>query len=160
MVKHAACTLTIVHMAAVAGVSETTVRNATREAKALGLVTVEEKRRTAWMSHPNTVRIVSPEWASWLRLHGYKSVKPTPKGSKKEDKRRSTPSAIRGFRNEEAAQTSGTTSKGSPPQGSRPPYSTPDRGFPPKPGMDGGSAADLPGLQRWGVHGNARLRGA
>jgi hypothetical protein len=75
--EHGACGLTIGHIAALAGVSETTVRNAIREAKALGLVTVEERRKSAWVSYPNLVRIVSPEWASWLRLHGCKSVKPT-----------------------------------------------------------------------------------
>ena len=37
----------------------------------LGLVTVEECRRTAWMNHPNFIRIVSPEWGSWLRLCSY-----------------------------------------------------------------------------------------
>src|SRR5215203_4843836 len=35
------CVLTVGHIAALAGVSETTVRNAMRQAKALGLVTVE-----------------------------------------------------------------------------------------------------------------------
>src|SRR5215207_4176566 len=44
--RQGACTLTVGHLAAVAGVSETSVRNAVREAKAQGLVTVEEKRRT------------------------------------------------------------------------------------------------------------------
>lgn len=95
--KHGACTATIGLIAAVAGVSETTVRNALREAKALGLVTIEERRRTAWMNYPNTVRIVSPEWASWLRLHGCKSVKPTIKDYRKQDAARSMP-ATPGFR--------------------------------------------------------------
>src|SRR5690349_12653743 len=36
--RHGACTLTVLHIAALAGVSETTVRNAVREARALGLV--------------------------------------------------------------------------------------------------------------------------
>ncbi len=99
--KHGACTLPIGKVAALAGVSETTVRNAIREAKAFGLVTVEERRRTAWMSYPNTVRIVSPEWASWLRLHGCKSVNPTPKDSRKQEKACSIPSAVKGFRQAE-----------------------------------------------------------
>lgn len=62
------CRLTIGHVAAVAGVSRTTVKNALREAKALGLVTVEEWRLTAWRSAPNTVKVVSREWLAWLRL--------------------------------------------------------------------------------------------
>jgi hypothetical protein len=66
--KHGACTLTVGHIAALAGVSETTVRNALRQAQALALVTIEERRRTAWMNYPNKVSIVSKEWAAWLRL--------------------------------------------------------------------------------------------
>jgi hypothetical protein len=66
--KHRTCRLTISHIAAVAGVSESTVRNAIREAKAQCLLTVEESRRSPWMNNPNVVRIVSKEWAAWLRL--------------------------------------------------------------------------------------------
>jgi hypothetical protein len=63
-----ACTLTIGHLAALAGVCPTTVRNALREAVGLGLVRVEERRLTAWRNASNVVRIVSPEWNAWLRL--------------------------------------------------------------------------------------------
>jgi len=66
--KRGACRLTVGHIAALAGVSESTVRNAIREAKALGLLMVEESRRTAWMNNPNKITILSKEWASWLRL--------------------------------------------------------------------------------------------
>src|SRR5215212_9036645 len=66
--KHGACTLTIGHIAALAGVSETTVRNAMREAQGLGLVRIEERRLTAWRNAPNRVTITSPEWLAWLRL--------------------------------------------------------------------------------------------
>src|SRR5215210_6605086 len=66
--KHGACTLTIGHIAALAGVSETTVRNAMREAQALSLVRIEERRLTAWRNAPNRVTITSPEWLAWLRL--------------------------------------------------------------------------------------------
>jgi hypothetical protein len=66
--KQGACALTIGHIAALAGVSETTVRNALRQAQALALVTIEERRRTAWMNYPNKVSIVSKEWSMWLRL--------------------------------------------------------------------------------------------
>lgn len=66
--KRGACRLTVGHIAALAGVSESTVRNAVREAKAQGLLMVEESRRTAWMSNPNKITIVSKEWAGWLRL--------------------------------------------------------------------------------------------
>jgi hypothetical protein len=66
--KKGQCTLTIGHLAALAGVSETTVRNALRQAEALKLISIDRKRRTAWVSYPNTVKIVSSEWGSWLRL--------------------------------------------------------------------------------------------
>jgi hypothetical protein len=80
--KRGTCTLTIGHIAALAGVSETTVRNALRECKALGLITVEERRLTAWRNASNVVRVVSAEWRSWLRLGspqggGCKSANPT-----------------------------------------------------------------------------------
>ena len=39
-----------------------------REAVKLGLVTVEERRVTGFRNDTNIVRIVSPEWAAWLRL--------------------------------------------------------------------------------------------
>src|SRR5919199_1045021 len=60
--RHSACTLTIGHIAALAGVSETTVRNALRAARGLGLLSIEERRLTAWRNAPNVVRIVSREW--------------------------------------------------------------------------------------------------
>lgn len=62
------CRLSVGGMAAIAGVSETTVRNAIREAAKLGLLTVEERRITGWRNDTNVLCIVSPEWLSWLRL--------------------------------------------------------------------------------------------
>src|SRR4051794_41170055 len=44
VLRHSRCTLTIGHIAALAGVSETTVRNALRAARGLGLLTIEERR--------------------------------------------------------------------------------------------------------------------
>lgn len=57
-------------IAAVAGVSRTTVRNALRQAQALGLISVQERRQTAWRSDSNVIRIVSSEWLAWLGLEG------------------------------------------------------------------------------------------
>jgi hypothetical protein len=56
--KRGACTLTIGHTAALTRVSETTVRNALRQARGLGLLTW----LTVWRNASNVVRIVSPEW--------------------------------------------------------------------------------------------------
>src|SRR5215212_2798849 len=68
VLRHSACTLTVGHIAALAGVSETTVRNALRAARGLGLLTIEERRLTAWRNAPNVVRLISREWLAWLRL--------------------------------------------------------------------------------------------
>ena len=62
------CRLSVPHMAALVGIAETTVRNAIREARQLGLLTVEERRLTGFRNDTNVVRIVSPEWTAWLRL--------------------------------------------------------------------------------------------
>lgn len=65
-------------IAAVAGVSRTTVRNALRQAQALGLISIQERRQTAWRSDSNVIRIISPEWIAWLGLEGgCKKAKPT-----------------------------------------------------------------------------------
>ena len=69
-VKHGACTLPIGKVAALAGVSETTVRNAIREARGLGFLQVEERRVSAWRNLPNRVTITSREWLSWLKMRG------------------------------------------------------------------------------------------
>ncbi|MDP4026969.1 helix-turn-helix domain-containing protein [Methylobacterium sp. NEAU 140] len=62
------CRMAIEHMAAVAGVCRSTVKNAIREARRLGLLTVEERQVTGFRNLPNVVRVVSPEWTAWLRL--------------------------------------------------------------------------------------------
>ena len=66
--KRGDCRLAVGQLAAIAGVAETTVRNALREAKRLGLVTVEERRVTGFRNDTNVVRIVSPEWQAWMRV--------------------------------------------------------------------------------------------
>src|SRR4051812_3143615 len=67
-VKHGRCTLTIDHIAALAGVGRTTVKNALREAQRQGLARIEERRVSAWRNAPNVVTITSTEWSAWLRL--------------------------------------------------------------------------------------------
>ena len=66
--KHGACTLTVGHIAALAGVCNQTVRNAMREAGGLGFIRVEERRLTAWRNLSNRVIVTSSEWLAWLRL--------------------------------------------------------------------------------------------
>ena len=62
------CRLSIENMAAVAGVCRSTVKNAVREARRLGLLTVEERQITGFRNDTNVLRIVSAEWLAWLRL--------------------------------------------------------------------------------------------
>src|SRR3954463_3406826 len=64
--KHGRCTLVLDPIAALAGVSRTTVKNALREARALGLIRIEERRVSAWRNAPNVVTIISREWSAWL----------------------------------------------------------------------------------------------
>ena len=62
------CRMYVDHIAAVAGVSRSTVKTAIRQARTLGLLTVEERPQTAFRNLSNVVRIVSKEWTAWLRL--------------------------------------------------------------------------------------------
>ena len=66
--KRSTCMLAIGAIAALAGVSETTVRRALRQAKVLGFVTVEERRLSRFRNETNVVSIISNAWTSWLRL--------------------------------------------------------------------------------------------
>ena len=70
VVAKGACTLTLEHIAALAGVCRSTAKNALREAQGLGLVRIEERRLTAWRNAPNKITITSPEWSAWLRRGG------------------------------------------------------------------------------------------
>jgi DNA-binding transcriptional ArsR family regulator len=60
------CDRTIAEMAARAGVGRTTVQNAMRAAAAMGLVTIEERRREGKVNLPNIVRVVCRDWKLWL----------------------------------------------------------------------------------------------
>src|SRR3954452_13958723 len=68
--KRGDCRLTNGELADVAGVSITTAKNALRHARALNLLSVEERRLTAFRNDSNIIRITSPEWRAWLRLGG------------------------------------------------------------------------------------------
>lgn len=66
--KRGMCTLAVGHMAALAGVCATVAKRALRQARVLGLITVEERRLTGYRNDTNVLRIASAEWAAWLRL--------------------------------------------------------------------------------------------
>lgn len=65
--KRGKCTLANGHIAALAGVGVTLVKRAVRQARTLGLISVEERRLSRWRSETNVLRVVSREWAAWLR---------------------------------------------------------------------------------------------
>lgn len=57
-------------IAAVAGVSVSTVKRAVREAKRLGLIDVQERRVSWWRNDSNIITITSPTWVTWLSRRG------------------------------------------------------------------------------------------
>jgi CRP-like cAMP-binding protein len=68
--KRGDCRLTNKEIADVAGVCITTVKNALRAARTLNLLSIEERRLTAFRNASNVVRIVDASWRAWLRLGG------------------------------------------------------------------------------------------
>jgi DNA-binding transcriptional ArsR family regulator len=93
--KRGRCGLTVAHLAALAGVSESTVRNALRECEALGLVSIDRTRRSPWINYPNEIQILSKEWLSWLRFRtGAKAYSPRIQESKKGQESGISPTAF------------------------------------------------------------------
>jgi hypothetical protein len=68
--QHGHCDRTLGEIAARAGVGRTTAQNALRAAAAMGLVTIQERRREGQKNLPNVVRVVSREWGQWLARKG------------------------------------------------------------------------------------------
>ncbi|TXN05813.1 helix-turn-helix domain-containing protein [Methylobacterium sp. WL103] len=66
--KRGRCALAIGAVASLAGVSETSVRRALREARTLGLITVDERRLSRFRNDTNLITVVDQAWAAWLRL--------------------------------------------------------------------------------------------
>ena len=64
------CVLPVDAIAALAGCSRTSVKNAIRQARQLGLILVKERRIPGRKSLTNVVRIVSKDWIGWLKLGG------------------------------------------------------------------------------------------
>lgn len=64
---HGVCDLAIDRIAAQSGCSRTTVQNAVREARRLGLVRVMERRRVGQKSLPNLISIISLAWLAWIK---------------------------------------------------------------------------------------------
>jgi hypothetical protein len=64
------CVLPIDAVAALAGACRSTVKNALREARKLGLIEVRERRIPGRKSLTNVVRVIDARWLGWLRLRG------------------------------------------------------------------------------------------
>src|SRR3712207_1005828 len=64
--EHGQCDRTLGEIAARAGVCRATAQNALRHAARLGLLTIEERRRSGRSNLPNVIRITSREWLAWL----------------------------------------------------------------------------------------------
>lgn len=83
-----ACLLCNQALADRAGVCVSTVKTAKRFAAACGLLIAKERRVSAQRNDTSVVRIVSPEWLSWLRFRrargGVKKVTPFPYALNKE----------------------------------------------------------------------------
>jgi len=66
--KRNACSMAIGAVAALAGVSESTVKRALRHARAIGLLLIKERRLSRYRNDTNVVTVISREWLTWLEL--------------------------------------------------------------------------------------------
>ena len=66
------CMLPVDAIAAMAGVCRSTVQNAQRQARRLGLLTVTERRRRGAKSDTNVIEVIDPAWLAWLKMQGRK----------------------------------------------------------------------------------------
>lgn len=64
------CDLHLDRIAALAGVSRTSVQNALRQARRLGLITVQERRYRGQRSDTNLIKVVSAGWMAWITRGG------------------------------------------------------------------------------------------
>ncbi|MGH1588317.1 hypothetical protein ACRBEV_08035 [Methylobacterium phyllosphaerae] len=67
-VRRKECRRSIENMAAVAGVCRSTVKNADREARWLGLLTVEARQISGFRNDTNVIRVISAPWQAWICL--------------------------------------------------------------------------------------------
>jgi hypothetical protein len=110
------CDRALAEIAARSGVCRSIAKNAIRAAAAMGLLTVQERRREGQKNLPNVVRIVSREWQLWIKRGGERmlakvSTEPTASYSKPIGGRKITPTD-KGFKKEEK--------NGIPPEASEP----------------------------------------
>jgi hypothetical protein len=71
------CAWFLAKIAAIAGVSKSTVRNALRKARDVGLLHREQRRRAGQKSLSNIVRVLRRSWGHWLAWIGRKKFRST-----------------------------------------------------------------------------------
>jgi hypothetical protein len=62
------CAMFLDQIAALAGVSRSTAKNALRQAARLGLLSVTQRRRRGKLSDTNIIEILDASWLAWMRL--------------------------------------------------------------------------------------------
>ncbi len=98
------CTLCTDAIAARAGVSNSTARNALRAARRLGILTVEERRRQGQRNDTNVIRVTDAAWTAWIgkggkaKQIGVRNLPPTVKEVQKNDTRRGQRNPKKGYR--------------------------------------------------------------
>jgi hypothetical protein len=70
VMRHERCTLTLGHIAALAGVSRTTAQNAFRIAARLGFIRVTERRSSGWRNDSNEIHVTDASWTGWIAWRG------------------------------------------------------------------------------------------
>lgn len=89
--KRGECRLPIGAIAALAGVSRSTVKSAIRAAKEAGLISVKERRLSRWRNLSNVVKIESREWRTWLMIGATRGGGKFAAGNLKDNKTRFSP---------------------------------------------------------------------
>jgi hypothetical protein len=92
------CAWFLAKIAAIAGVCVTTVRNALRKARNIGLLYSEERRRRGQKSLTNIVRVLRRSWGHWLKRIGCKKFGTTTEKDSKYGAARTGDSSGDGFR--------------------------------------------------------------
>ena len=104
-----ACELHVDAIAARAGVSASTVRNARRTAERQGYLSVEERRRQGQRNDTNRITITDPSWQAWIMKGqrseggGFKTLKPTDKKIHNTQNRRAQTPPQKGYRSQRRA---------------------------------------------------------
>lgn len=98
------CTLCTDAIAARAGVSNSTARNALRAARRLGILTVEERRRQGQRNDTNVIRVTDAAWTAWIarggkaKPIGVRNLPPTVKEIQENDTRHGQRNPKKGYR--------------------------------------------------------------